>query len=191
MSSVSQCCRELRFIETKTKILNKKGFVFSVTNASIFACPNRAPISLGWAWRKVDADTADHGGGREGRSDAASAAGHLESAKDSGWCWTGRPPLRPAQRGGVRREHRMERFRRASVVSAIGSGAGAAGRAHLGSAGPAAAAPEAVALGEPEPEPEPALTRAERRGEVIYAAVWAGWGHCRWPRPASASAPPE
>ena len=79
----------------------------------------------------------------------------------------GMPALRPAQRGGVRREHRMERFRRASVVSAIGSGAGAAGRAHLGSAGPAAAAPEAVALGEPEPAPEPALTRAERRGEVI------------------------
>ena len=47
-------------------------------------------VMLGWAWRKVDADTADHGGGREGRSDAASAAGHLESAKDSGWCWTGR-----------------------------------------------------------------------------------------------------
>ena len=44
VSSVSQCCRELRFIETKPKILNKKGFVLSVTNASIFACPNRAPI---------------------------------------------------------------------------------------------------------------------------------------------------
>ena len=43
-------------------------------------------VMLGWAWRKVDADTADHGGGREGRSDAASASGHLESAKDSGWC---------------------------------------------------------------------------------------------------------
>jgi len=26
------------------KILNKKGFVLSVTNASIFACPNRAPV---------------------------------------------------------------------------------------------------------------------------------------------------
>ena len=39
VSSVSQCCRELRFIETKPKILNKKGFVLSVTNASIFACP--------------------------------------------------------------------------------------------------------------------------------------------------------
>ena len=85
----------------------------------------------------------------------------------AGWCWTGRAPPRPAQRGGVRREHRMERFRRASVVSAIGSGAGAAGRAHLGSAGPAAAAPEAAALGEPEPAPEPALTRGERRCEVI------------------------
>ena len=34
MSSVSQGCRELRFIETKLKILNKKGFVLSVTNAS-------------------------------------------------------------------------------------------------------------------------------------------------------------
>ena len=47
MSSVSQCCREMRFIqvETKPKILNKKDFVLSVTNASIFACPNRAPIS--------------------------------------------------------------------------------------------------------------------------------------------------
>ena len=65
----------------------------------------------------------------------------------------------------------MERFRRASVVSAIGSGAGVAGRAHLGSAGSAAAAPEAVALGEPEPEPEPPLTRAERRSKLIYAAV--------------------
>ena len=39
-----ECCRELRFIETKPKILNKKGFVLSVTNAHIFACPNRAPI---------------------------------------------------------------------------------------------------------------------------------------------------
>ena len=48
MSSVSQCCREMRFIETKPKILIKKGFVFSVTNASIFACPNRAPIP-GWS----------------------------------------------------------------------------------------------------------------------------------------------
>jgi len=38
----------MRFIETKPKILIKKGFVFSVTNASIFACPNRAPIP-GWA----------------------------------------------------------------------------------------------------------------------------------------------
>ena len=47
MSSVSQCCREMRFIETKPKILIKKGFVFSVTNASIFACPNRSPIP-GW-----------------------------------------------------------------------------------------------------------------------------------------------
>ena len=62
------------------------------------------------------------------------------------------------------------------MVGAIGSGAGAAGRAHLGSAGPAAAAPEAAALGEPEPEPEPPLTRAERRGEVIYAAVMGGLG---------------
>ena len=70
----------------------------------------------------------------------------------------------------------MERFRRASVVGAIGSGAGAAGRAHLGSAGPAAAAPEAAALGEPEPEPEPPLTWAEWRGEVIYAAVMEGLG---------------
>ena len=33
MSSVSQCCRELRFIETKPKILNKKGFVLSVTKS--------------------------------------------------------------------------------------------------------------------------------------------------------------
>ena len=57
------------------------------------------------------------------------------------------------------------------MVSAIGSGAGVAGRAHLGSAGSAAAAPEAVALGEPEPEPEPPLTRAERRSKLIYAAV--------------------
>ena len=62
------------------------------------------------------------------------------------------------------------------MVGAIGSGAGAAGRAHLGSAGPAAAAPEAAALGEPEPEPEPALTRAEWRREVIYAAVMGGLG---------------
>ena len=90
-----------------------------------------------------------------GRADAARRALALD---DGLW---------PAQRGGVRWEHRMERFRRASVVGAIGSGAGAAGRAHLGSAGPAAAAPEAAALGEPEPEPEPPLTRAERRGEVI------------------------
>ena len=46
VSSVSQCChsRELRFIETKPKILNEKGFVLSVTNARIFAFPNRAPI---------------------------------------------------------------------------------------------------------------------------------------------------
>ena len=29
VSSVSQCCREMRFIETKPKILNKKGFVLS------------------------------------------------------------------------------------------------------------------------------------------------------------------
>ena len=91
----------------------------------------------------------------------------VAASERAGWGWTGRAPPRPAQRGGVRREHRMERFWRASVVGAIGSGAGAAGRAHLGSAGPAAAAPEAAALGEPEPEPEPALTRAERRGEVI------------------------
>ena len=62
------------------------------------------------------------------------------------------------------------------MVGAIGSGAGAAGRAHLESAGPAAAAPEAAALGEPEPEPEPPLTRAERRSEVIYAAVMVGLG---------------
>ena len=40
--------RILRFIETKPKLLNKKGFVLSVTNASIFACPNRAPIPGSW-----------------------------------------------------------------------------------------------------------------------------------------------
>ena len=50
MSSVSQCCQEMRFVETKPKILTKKGFVLSVTHSSIFACPNRAPIPLSpWA----------------------------------------------------------------------------------------------------------------------------------------------
>ena len=44
MSSVSQSCREMRFIETKPKILHMKGFAFSVINAIISASPNRAPI---------------------------------------------------------------------------------------------------------------------------------------------------
>ena len=42
--SLSVAGREMRFIETKPKILNEKGFVLSVTNARIFAFPNRAPI---------------------------------------------------------------------------------------------------------------------------------------------------
>ena len=44
VSSVSQCCREMRFIETKPKILHKKGFVFSVPTPSSPRPPNRAPI---------------------------------------------------------------------------------------------------------------------------------------------------
>ena len=76
----------------------------------------------------------------------------------------------------------MEKVRRASVVSAIGSGRGCrarspgecrtgrgTGRWRWESRSRAGAGPDA----------------AERRGEVIYAAVQLGAGRCRWPRPAS------